>query len=71
MLSLGELPGRKITEWHKEFSPTIKLDMGVQTWIMVGDPVLAQRFLFQTALTLHIDLKVSILRVITVSMESK
>lgn len=43
MLSLGELPGRKVTEWHNEFGPIIKLHMGVQTWIMIGDPVLAHK----------------------------
>lgn len=43
MLSLGELPGRKVAEWHKELGPILKLKMGSKTWIMLDDPVLAQK----------------------------
>lgn len=43
MLSMGEFPGRKVSEWINELGPIIKLRMGVQTWIMVGDPALAHK----------------------------
>lgn len=43
MLSMGELPGRKVSEWINELGPIIKLRMGVQTWIMIGDPALAHK----------------------------
>lgn len=43
MMSLGELPGRKVTEWHRELGPILKLRMGRQTWITVDDPVLAHK----------------------------
>ncbi|KAG2229318.1 cytochrome P450 [Thamnidium elegans] len=43
ILSLGDLPGRKVSEWHKELGPLIKLKMGVHTWIMVDDPEIAHK----------------------------
>lgn len=43
LLSMGDLPGRKVSEWHKELGPIIRLRMGVQTWIMVDDPALAHK----------------------------
>lgn len=43
MLSLGELPGRMVMKWHRELGPIIKLQMGIQTWIMIDDPVLAHK----------------------------
>ncbi|KAI8885219.1 cytochrome P450 [Backusella circina FSU 941] len=41
MASIGELPGKKIAEWHAKYGPIIRVRMGVQTWIMIGDPALA------------------------------
>jgi hypothetical protein len=43
LMSLGNLPGKKISEWHRELGHIIKLRMGVKTWILVDDPVLAQK----------------------------
>ncbi|GAA5812331.1 hypothetical protein MFLAVUS_005782 [Mucor flavus] len=43
IFSLGDLPGRKVSEWHKELGPLIKLKMGVHTWIMVDDPAIAHK----------------------------
>lgn len=43
ILSLGELPGNKVSKWHKELGPIIRLRMGVQTWITVDDPILAHK----------------------------
>lgn len=43
LLSLGKLPSRRISEWHKKFGPIIKLFLGAQTWISVDDPVLAHK----------------------------
>lgn len=45
MLSLGEFPGATVHKWHEQLGPIIKLHMGVQTWIMVADPILAQKIL--------------------------
>lgn len=43
ILSLGELPGKTIAKWHKELGPIINLKMGIQNWIIIGDPVLAHK----------------------------
>lgn len=43
MMSLGELPGKTLTKWHKELGPIMKLKMGRQIWITVDDPVLAHK----------------------------
>lgn len=43
MLSLGDLPAKKISEWHRELGPILKLQMGVHTWILVEDRLLAQK----------------------------
>lgn len=43
MFSLGSSPGKVIAKWHKEFGHILKLSMGIQTWIMVDDPVLAHK----------------------------
>lgn len=43
LLSLGRLPSKNISEWHREFGPIIKLFMGAQTWISVDDPILAHK----------------------------
>lgn len=43
-LSLGDEQQfeEKLSVWHKELGPIIKLKFGVQTWIFVNDPRLAQ-----------------------------
>lgn len=41
MLSMGEVPSKQITQWHKEAGPIYKIDMGNQLWIMISDPLLA------------------------------
>ncbi|KAI7879547.1 cytochrome P450 [Mucor mucedo] len=43
MFSLGGSPGKKITQWHKEAGHIFKLDMGIQTWILIDDPLLAHK----------------------------
>ncbi|KAI8100208.1 cytochrome P450 [Halteromyces radiatus] len=42
LLSLGKLPGNTAAKWSKELGSIFQLKMGVQTWIMLSDPVLAQ-----------------------------
>ncbi|GAA5808616.1 hypothetical protein MFLAVUS_002008 [Mucor flavus] len=41
--SLGELPGMTIMKWHNELGPLINLKMGVKNWVLVDDPILAQK----------------------------
>ncbi|KAI7879770.1 cytochrome P450 [Lichtheimia hyalospora FSU 10163] len=41
LLSLGSMPGHKLTEWQKELGPIIQIKMGVQRWIIVDDPQIA------------------------------
>ncbi|KAI8644833.1 cytochrome P450, partial [Parasitella parasitica] len=36
-LAMGDVPAHKITEWQKELGPIIKVKMGAQDWIFVGD----------------------------------
>lgn len=43
LFSLGKSPNVKVTEWHKQLGPIIQLKMGVKTWIMIDDPVLAHK----------------------------
>ncbi|GAA5808621.1 hypothetical protein MFLAVUS_002013 [Mucor flavus] len=43
MLSLGDIPGRTVAKWHDELGPIIKLRMGVQSWFMISDPILAHK----------------------------
>jgi hypothetical protein len=43
MMSLGELPGTTVAEWHEKLGPILKLKMGRQTWITVNDPALAHK----------------------------
>ncbi|KAG2200914.1 hypothetical protein INT47_003149 [Mucor saturninus] len=45
MFSLGDLPSTTVHAWHQELGPIIQLNMGVQTWIMVADPVLAHKIM--------------------------
>ncbi|KAI8876971.1 cytochrome P450 [Backusella circina FSU 941] len=42
LLSLGKYPTRTFKKWHKELGPVIKLKMGVQNWVSLNDPQLAQ-----------------------------
>ncbi|KAI8150053.1 cytochrome P450 [Fennellomyces sp. T-0311] len=41
LLSLGDVPGFKITEMQEKYGPLIRIFMGVQSWIMVSDPLMA------------------------------
>lgn len=43
LITLGDMPGNKITEWHKELGPILELHMGIQTWVSVDDPELAHK----------------------------
>ncbi|KAI8877873.1 cytochrome P450 [Backusella circina FSU 941] len=43
LFSMGDPPGKKVAEWHAEYGPIIRIRMGVQTWIMIGDPELAHQ----------------------------
>jgi hypothetical protein len=40
-LSLGNMPAHKITEWHKELGPILRVKIGVQDWIFIGDSTMA------------------------------
>lgn len=43
MFSLGDEPSQKLSEWHKEAGHIMKLKMGIQTWILIDDPILAHK----------------------------
>ncbi|KAI9300930.1 cytochrome P450 [Cunninghamella echinulata] len=45
IFSLGELPGRTIAKWHREYGPIINIKMGVQNYITISDPELAHELL--------------------------
>ncbi|KAJ8654226.1 hypothetical protein O0I10_010048 [Lichtheimia ornata] len=47
LLAMGELPALKITEWHKKYGPIIRVNFGVQSWVMISDPYIAHE-LFST-----------------------
>lgn len=54
MLSLGSTPGKQIRKWHKEVGHIFQLHMGIQTWVMVDDPLLAHKiFVTNGAQTSH------------------
>lgn len=54
MLSLGKSPGKQIQKWHKEVGHIFQLHMGIQTWVMVDDPLLAHKiFVMNGAQTSH------------------
>lgn len=54
MLSLGKSPGKQIQKWHKEVGHIFQLHMGIQTWVMVDDPLLAHKiFVTNGAQTSH------------------
>lgn len=36
MFSMGELPGKAVSEWHRELGPIIKIKMGCQDWYTIG-----------------------------------
>ncbi|KAG0781276.1 hypothetical protein G6F17_008731 [Rhizopus arrhizus] len=44
MLSLGNCPSSRVTQWHNENGPIIKINMGKQLWVMISDPLLAHEF---------------------------
>lgn len=41
LLSLGDVPSKQMTQWHKTTGPIYKINMGNQLWIMISDPFLA------------------------------
>ncbi|KAL9552676.1 hypothetical protein PS6_004353 [Mucor atramentarius] len=43
MFSMGELPGKAVSEWHRELGPIIKIKMGCQDWYTIDDPFLAHK----------------------------
>jgi hypothetical protein len=43
MLSMGELPGKVVSKWHRELGPIINVKMGCQDWVIVDDPFLAHK----------------------------
>lgn len=45
LLSLGDEAQleKNLSVWHKKLGPIVKLKLGVQTWIFVSDPHLAQK----------------------------
>ncbi|KAG2230874.1 hypothetical protein INT48_003037 [Thamnidium elegans] len=42
---MGSVPAHKITEWHKELGPILKVKMGVQDWVFISDPMIAQEIM--------------------------
>lgn len=49
---MGAMPAHKITEWHKKLGPILRIKMGVQDWVFVSDPIIAQElFASQGAVT--------------------
>lgn len=49
---MGSIPAHKITEWHRELGPIIRVKMGVQDWVFISDPIIAQDiFAAQGAIT--------------------
>ncbi|KAI9028247.1 cytochrome P450 [Phycomyces nitens] len=43
IMSLGKSPTEKVKEWHEQLGPVIRLNMGVQEWILVNDPDIAHQ----------------------------
>ncbi|KAI8883842.1 cytochrome P450 [Backusella circina FSU 941] len=43
LLSLGDVPSTQISKWHDQYGPIIRVKMGIQNWIFVSDPLLAQK----------------------------
>ncbi|KAI9010803.1 cytochrome P450 [Phycomyces nitens] len=41
MLSLKDTPGIQLQTWHKTLGPIIRLNMGVQNWVIINDPAIA------------------------------
>ncbi|CEG72390.1 hypothetical protein RMATCC62417_07956 [Rhizopus microsporus] len=47
---LGKRPGEVITKWHQEYGPIIKIKMGVQNWLLLGDPQVSHEILVSKGL---------------------
>jgi hypothetical protein len=45
LLSLGENAGTTVSDWHKQYGPIIKLKLGIQDWIFIGDPIIAHNMM--------------------------
>jgi hypothetical protein len=56
VFSLGEIPGKTVEEWHNKLGPIIKLYMGVQTWIVVADPILSHKIFVTNGAKYPLDL---------------
>ncbi|KAL0097279.1 cytochrome P450 [Phycomyces blakesleeanus] len=41
MFSMGDNPGAQIEKWHRELGPVIRIKMGVQSWVLINDPLIA------------------------------
>ena len=44
-MCFDKLPGLKFHDWHKQYGPVLRADMGVQKWILVSDPEIVQTLL--------------------------
>lgn len=40
-LLMGDLPARKVTEWHKELGPILKVKMGTEDWVFISQADMA------------------------------
>ncbi|KAL7326998.1 hypothetical protein PS15p_209253 [Mucor circinelloides] len=40
-LLMGDMPARKITEWHKELGPILKVKMGAEDWVFISQADMA------------------------------
>ncbi|KAI7904795.1 cytochrome P450 [Cokeromyces recurvatus] len=38
---LGKIPAHRITEWHRQLGPILRIQMGVQDWVFISDPYMA------------------------------
>ncbi|KAI8143435.1 cytochrome P450 [Fennellomyces sp. T-0311] len=38
LLSFKKLPGHLVKEWHEELGPVVRIQMGVQPWIIIREP---------------------------------
>ncbi|KAI9486152.1 MAG: cytochrome P450 [Benjaminiella poitrasii] len=49
---MGSMPAHKITEWHRQLGPILRIRMGVQNWVFISDPYIAHDvFVSQGTLT--------------------
>ncbi|KAI9013850.1 cytochrome P450 [Phycomyces nitens] len=41
MFSMGSNPSIQVEKWHQELGPIIRIKMGIQSWVIINDPVIA------------------------------